>query len=255
MICSICKTKLRKVGNSFQCENGHSFDIAKQGYVNLSRKQKKTGDNKAMVLARTNFLEKNPYDFMRKRVGEIIASYHLGSLLDIGCGQGYYTKTWQAEKKVGIDLSKEAIAYAAKHDRSTLYIVDTIYDLPFEADSFDCVVSVFTPLPIKEIERVLRPNGHLITVSPAREHLYELKQQLYEHVILNKEERENMGDLVLCHDEVITEQKEIDDIWDLFEMTPYRYKSPKDGMDRIAKLKKLNVTFSFLIKIFRKKVL
>ena len=255
MICSICKTKLRKVGNSFQCENGHSFDIAKQGYVNLSRKQKKTGDNKAMVLARTNFLEKNPYDFMRKRVGEIIASYHLGSLLDIGCGQGYYTKTWQAEKKVGIDLSKEAIAYAAKHDRSTLYIVDTIYDLPFEADSFDCVVSVFTPLPIKEIERVLRPNGHLITVSPAREHLYELKQQLYEHVILNKEERENMGDLVLCHDEVITEQKEIDDIWDLFEMTPYRYKSPKDEIKQIEKLKKLNVTFSFLIKIFRKKVL
>lgn len=147
------------------------------------------------------------------------------------------------------------ISGAAKHDRSTLYIVDTIYDLPFEANSFDCVVSVFTPLPIKEIERVLRPNGHLITVSPAREHLYELKQQLYEHVILNKEERENMGNLVLCHDEVITEQKEIDDIWDLFEMTPYRYKSPKDGMDRIAKLKKLNVTFSFLIKIFRKKVL
>ncbi|WP_290137896.1 methyltransferase domain-containing protein [uncultured Dubosiella sp.] len=255
MNCSVCGKKLNKEGKSFCCENGHRFDIAKQGYVNLSRKQKETGDNKAMVQARTNFLEKGYYDFLRKQVAAQIESLHPHSLVDIGCGQGYYTMALAAPEKYGIDLSKEAIVYAAAHDKSTQYIVDTIYDLPFADGSLDGVVSIFTPLPWKEIERVLKPGGFLITVSPAKKHLIELKEQLYEKVYENREEREDVGNLVLVDASVVSDKKRVDDVWDLFEMTPYRYKSPKEGMERVRALKELEVTFSFLMKTFRKKSL
>ena len=69
LICPVCKKKLIKENKTFRCENNHSFDCAKQGYVNLSRKQTKNhGDNALMVKARTDFLEKDYYDFMRQYV-------------------------------------------------------------------------------------------------------------------------------------------------------------------------------------------
>lgn len=90
LICPVCKKKLIKENKTFRCENNHSFDCAKQGYVNLSRKQTKNhGDNALMVKARTDFLEKDYYDFMRQYVKRKAN----GSIcLDAGCGQGYYTK-------------------------------------------------------------------------------------------------------------------------------------------------------------------
>ena len=87
--CPICQEKLEKSDRQFVCPNHHSFDIAKQGYVNLSLKQKKNqGDNKAMVQARTHFLEKDYYAFMRQEVLDLLKKYEIHSLIDLGCGQG-----------------------------------------------------------------------------------------------------------------------------------------------------------------------
>lgn len=253
MNCIFCKRELKREGNSFRCENGHCFDIAKQGYVNMSRKQKDTGDNKEMVRARTNFLEQGLYDFMRQKICSLIRLYHPHVLVDIGCGQGYYTQAFEVPEKYGVDLSKEAILHAAKTDKSTLYIVSTIYDLPFADDSVDMVTSIFTPLPVKEISRILKEDGVLIIVSPAEYHLVELKKQLYDKVYLNEEKREELEGFVLVHDEVITDKRKVDDVWDLFEMTPYRYRSPKEGIEKIRNLDELDITFSFLIQVYRKK--
>ena len=85
--------------------------------------------------------------------------------------------------------------------------------------------------------------------------MIELKEQLYEKVYENKEEREDVENLVLVDASVVSDKKRVDDVWDLFEMTPYRYKSPKEGMERVRALKELEVTFSFLMKTFRKKSL
>lgn len=132
LICPVCKEKLIKENKTFRCVNNHSFDCAKQGYVNLSRKQTKNhGDNALMVKARTDFLEKDYYDFMRQYVKEKVKG---NVYLDAGCGQGYYTKEIGAnfEQSYGIDLSKEAILHASKQDKHTQYIVGSLFDMPFQ---------------------------------------------------------------------------------------------------------------------------
>ena len=252
MICPICREKLILEGRTFRCANNHCFDLAKQGYVNLSRKQKVSGDNKEMVQARTTFLEKDYYDFMRQKVAQILLEKGTKSLLDIGCGQGYYTSCFKVKEKFGIDLSKDAIAYAARHDSSCQYIVGSIYNLPFEDEVMDAVTSIFTPIPEKEVLRVLKKNGIFIVVSPGPKHCWQLKEQLYKDVYENPVANTVMNGFVLLDQFEILDTKCVDDVWSLFEMTPYRFKSPKEGMDRVAGLEMLNVTFDFVISIWGK---
>ena len=252
MICPICRKKLIKVDRSLRCSNNHCFDIAKQGYVNLSRKQKNSGDNKEMVHARTMFLEKNYYDFMRQEIVRLVKEKNPDVLLDIGCGQGYYTKMMQAKEKFGMDLSKEAVAYAAKHDKKSRYIVGSIYEIPFEDECVDVVTSIFTPIPEKEVLRVLQKNGIFIVVGPGPKHCWELKQQLYSNVYENPKAETQMDGFVLLDQFEISQTKCVTNVWSLFEMTPYRFKSPKEGMERIEHLDQLDVTFDFVISVWGK---
>ena len=91
LICPKCKKE-----HCYRCPEGHSFDIARQGYVNLSLKQKKNqGDNRLMVLARSKFLEEEHYDFMRQFVKDKLVDHNIHTLIDGGCGQGYYTKEFK----------------------------------------------------------------------------------------------------------------------------------------------------------------
>ena len=252
MLCPICKEELKKENKSFICKNNHCFDVAKQGYVNLSRKQKSSGDNKEMVQARTEFLENDYYDFMRQEVATIVKKIQPKSYLDIGCGQGYYTKVMEAKDKYGIDLSKEAIAHGARQDKSCQYIVGSIYDLPFQEESIDLITSIFTPIPKEEIQRVLRKDGVVIIVGPGPKHCWELKEQLYKNLYENPKPKTEWEGFHLEMQKEISQKSTVKDVWSLFEMTPYRYKSPKEGMDRIKKLKELEVTFDFVIRVWRK---
>ena len=252
MMCPICKEKLVKEGRSWRCAKNHCFDIAKQGYVNFSRKQKSAGDNKEMVQARTAFLENDYYDFMRKKVAQIVEERQADVLLDIGCGQGYYTSVLPAKEKYGMDLSKEAVSYAARHDRNTQYIVGSIYEIPLQDESVDVVTSIFTPIPQKEVLRVLKKNGIFIVVGPGPKHCWELKQQLYSNVYENPKAETQMDGYVLLDQFEMKQTENVEDVWALFEMTPYRFKSPKEGMEKVERLDHLEVTFDFVISIWGK---
>ena len=251
LICPVCKEKLIKVGKMFKCSHNHSFDCAKQGYVNLSRKQTKNhGDNVLMVKARTQFLEHDYYDFMRK----FVKNKAVGTTyLDAGCGQGYYTKEigQKFESSYGIDLSKEAILHASKQDKHTQYIVGSLFDMPFSNESIDCVTSIFVPLGQDEICRILKKDGIWIVVGPGPKHCLELKNVLYDSVYENP-----MAELVenytCISQNIISEKKMVDDVWDLLEMTPYRYKSSKEALERVKKLERLEVTFEFVVTVYKK---
>ncbi len=255
MRCPICHEPLTHHNKVFVCVNHHSFDQARQGYVNLSRKQKSSGDNAKMVQARSAFLESGPYDFLREEIRQDLSGLHPGVLIDLGCGQGYYTKEFAqtARQSYGIDLSVPAIVHAAGQDKKTQYIVSSIFDLPFEDDSADVAVSIFTPLPEKEVHRVLKPNGTFLVAGPGREHLLELKEQLYEKVRLNDEPPAELEGFTLESRKTIRKKKHIDDVKSLLEMTPYAYKTSKEAMERIENLKEgLDVTFEFVISEWRK---
>ncbi len=258
LICPVCSEKLEQVpgskGRQFSCPNRHSFDRAKSGYLNLSHKQKVSGDNREMVEARTRFLEEGYYDFLRQRIDQMLEELHPHVLIDIGCGQGWYTGSFAryAEECYGADLSKEAILHASKTDKKSQYIVASIYRLPFESSSADVIVSIFTPIPEDEILRVLRPDGLFISASPGTMHHYELKEVLYDKVRLN-DPPHSLNRLLFVSQEEISQKIHVKDVQSLLDMTPYRYRCPKEGLERLGRLSDgLDVTFDFLITTYQK---
>ena len=255
LVCPICKKELKKENNVYCCFNRHSFDIAKQGYVNLSLKQKKNqGDNALMVQARTQFLEKNYYDFIRRRLCELLNENACRFLLDLGCGQGYYTSKFSeiVSNVYGVDLSKSALKYASAHDKKTTYIVDSIFNLPFSDASFDAVTAIFVPISVLEVQRVLQKDGLFIVVGPGPRHCWELKEILYEKPYENPVPSENMEGFTCVKQEKIQQQSWVDDVWSLLEMTPYRYKTSQEGLERVKQLEGLHVTFEFMVSIWKK---
>ena len=103
LLCPICNEKLVKVDRQARCANNHSFDYAKQGYLNLLIKQSVDhGDNKEMVQARTQFLNSGGYAFLKQELVNLTKKYDSHVLCDLGCGEGYYTSGFQAEEKYGL---------------------------------------------------------------------------------------------------------------------------------------------------------
>ena len=118
--CPVCHEPIFKQNDKiYCCKNNHSFDIAKKGYVNflLSHKMnsKLPGDNKLMVDARSEFLGKGYYDIFREKLINLIDEFHPKTILDAGCGEGYYTNEIHKDSRkiFGIDISKTALQKAA----------------------------------------------------------------------------------------------------------------------------------------------
>lgn len=239
----------------YRCRNGHSFDIARQGYVNLNLKQRKdSGDNALMIHARSEFLEKGYYQFLRDRITELLQLHGIQTLLDAGCGQGYYTRAFAqvVDQCYGVDLSKCAIQYAASHDKNGQYFVSSLFSCPFRDGSFDGVTSIFVPEAKDEIHRLLKKDGLWIEVGPGAKHLWHLKEELYEVPYENKVERENKeGFLCILEEEIHCEHR-VHSWWDLLEMTPYRYKTKKESLERIKQIQDREVRFDFVIRVWKK---
>lgn len=255
LICPKCKKELKEEDHCYKCPEGHSFDIARQSYANLSLKQKKNqGDNRLMVLARSKFLEQDYYDFMRQFVKKKLVEYNIKSLIDGGCGQGYYTKAFKqvVDTVYGIDLSKEAIRYAAAHDKRSHYFVAGIFDMPFSDQSADCITSIFTPLPYDEVYRVLKDNGIWIVVGPGPDHCIELKRLMYECPYKNDLPDANMEHFELVSQDLISNKGRVDDVWALLEMTPYRYNSSSSSLNKVKACESLETTFEFVVSVWRK---
>lgn len=255
IICPICKKKLFKVENTYKCENNHSYDIAKQGYVNLSmQKTQDTGDNPDMINARTNFLSKGYYSFLRDKVNELIDAND--TLLDLACGEGYYTSAFKAKEKIGIDLSKQGLKHASKNDLSTTYILSSIFRNPIEDKSMDKIIIIFAPIAKQEIYRILKDDGKFILVKPNVNHLIELKEAIYDNPYLNEIEEIEIDNMIIdSHIEI--ENKSLlsnSDLKNLFMMTPYIHSTSQKDKDKLELVDELEVTFSFIIDVYKKKI-
>ncbi len=250
--CPICKEELFKKDNSFQCHNRHNFDLAKSGYLNFNFSNK-AGDDKELVEARINFLKLNHYSLLKDEL--IKLSCNSQTLLDLACGTGYYTRDLLPTNKYGIDLSKSAIDYAAKNDKTSNYIVCSIFDTPFYDTSFDCVLTIFAPLAYKEIVRLLKPEGIFINITPGINHLYELKEKIYDKPYKNSGEIISVPSLKLIETKTLEYQvklKSYEEIINLFNMTPYKYKTSLEDIKRLENIDQLLVTVSFDITLYQK---
>lgn len=188
LICPLCRTTLQTPAKTWRCENGHAFDVAREGYVNLLPVQHKRslspGDTGESVAARRRFLAAGHYQPLREAVARILSGLSAQSLLDLGCGEGYYTEAMAiaVPQVCGLDIAKPAIQLAARQHKAQLWLVASGSLLPFADASLDVVSSLFSPLPVAEMQRVLKPGGHVLMVTPAPEHLWQVREGLFEQV-------------------------------------------------------------------------
>jgi 23S rRNA (guanine745-N1)-methyltransferase len=171
-------------GGVVRCEQWHSFDVARHGYVNLTPGDARPGrgDTAAMIVARRDFLSKGHYaPIAREVVGisERSADTVSGCLVDLGAGTGHYLAAVldRLNERVGIalDVSKFAARVAAgEHPLIGAVVSDVWGRLPVRSDSAALVLNIFSPRNAAEAHRILRPDGTLVVVTPTPDHMREL---------------------------------------------------------------------------------
>lgn len=270
--CPLCSAPLEREETRWLCPTGHSFDRAAAGYVNLlpaNRKHSKDpGDDKDMVAARAAFLDKGYYQPLRDTLCRAAAEYAVNFpdpvLVDSGCGEGYYTAgLFQAltqEELVpqiaGVDLSRAALRRAAKRLPQGEFAVASAYRLPLANASADVLVNVFSPLAIEEFARVLRPFGLFCYAVPSARHLWEMKQVLYSHPYENPVKREEYSGFIWRAVKEIrytVNLKSGGDITALFSMTPYAWKTPREGAARLKSLDQLDCEIGFDLHLYQRR--
>ncbi|MGU3310830.1 putative RNA methyltransferase [Acinetobacter sp. M5A5_2a] len=264
LMCPVCRQSLDLNEKTWRCELGHSYDVAKQGYVNLHvvqhKHSKNPGDTPESVDARRAFLQGGYYQPLQHAVVALLKQLDVKTVLDIGCGEGYYTSAMQqvAEQCVGVDIAKNAVQRAAKLNNEVTWVVGTGATLPVLDQSMDACTSLFSPIPQVEIARVLKDDGYLIVVTPASEHLYAMREALFEQVNPHTPEKfvEQLQDLFELKQEQIIDAPFVLDqqaLKNLIAMTPYAYKASPERRLQLEQQSQLEVTASFQIYVFQKR--
>ncbi len=258
LVCPVCHSSLRKTEKSYICSNNHTFDIAKEGYVNLLSGKHKAGeligDNRDMAKARRSFLENGYYDFLADTLSQRISTDD--TVLDISCGEGYYTDYLRRKtgaQVMGFDISKEMIKLAAKKYREVTFFVANIARIPLADESIDIAVQICAPFSEKEFARVLKKDGCLYSVVPAKRHLWGLKSLLYENPYENNDDDTEYELLRKISEETVSVKSVVkgnDNIMSLFAMTPYYYKTSEQDAMRLRELSELETELGFVIRKF-----
>lgn len=261
LLCPVCRGALTDDGKTLFCGRGHRFDKAKEGYVNLLTGRgngDRVGDNKEMAKARHAFLESGAYGVLKDALSSMLAERFPqgGILCDAGCGDGYYTSSLPDPFCVyGFDISKNMLRYASKRRKSAVVFAAGVNDIPVPDGAFDAMLSVFAPFCDGEFARVLKEGGLLLSVSAGKRHLWGLKEVLYRSPYPNDEaplttERFHVAEEFHIGDTVtLTGQAQIAS---LLSMTPYAYRTPRDGKERLERLDTLTTELDFLIRIYEK---
>jgi len=264
-ICPICKKSLVLNNKSYRCENNHSFDQAKEGYVNLlpvqHKHSKDPGDNKTMVNARREFLDKGFYQPLADELQNLYQQYGdpKHPVFDAGCGEGFYTQQYVTplNKVYGIDIAKNAVKYAAKKYKDCQFSVGTLSQLPFNEGYFSWVNSIYAPILEQEFTRVLADNGYLVTVTPAKDHLIELKQLIYREAKQHDISKSPIEHLTLIEQKEVNYAMEFtkgEDIVNLLAMTPFAFKTTESLLNDLKAKEHFTCQADFLIRLYKKTV-
>lgn len=265
-ICPICKEQLNREDKAYVCVNNHSFDIAKQGYVNLLPVNKKhsdnPGDSKDMVLARREFLEAGYYDLFTDKLCEMIdllfANSQKISILDCGCGEGYYDGKLQKLKTnyslCGFDISKEAVRFASAKYKGNTYAVGSCFNMPVANDCFDLVLNIFAPMVESEMARVVKKGGYMLYAVPGKNHLMGLKKLLYDETYENERKNTEYDGFEFVDRVSVKGEITLNGAMgvNLFKMTPYYFKTSLDAKDKILKNNGYTTEIHFDFLIYRK---
>lgn len=261
LVCPLDGEPLSQGDRVWSCAGGHSFDMARQGYLHLLPVQNKRslapGDSKPMVAARQRFLNAGYYRPIAGAVSSAVLkdwtdAPPVMSCLDAGCGEGYYLRELAAADSqaalslMGLDISKWATLAAAKQDKRPRWVVGSNASLPIVPGTLDRVLCVFGFPVYGEFARVLKPGGVLVQADAGPDHLRELREIIYPSLKPEKPRRDEapdgfstLGTETLRFSLTLETQ---DAIADLLAMTPHLYRAPADGRKKAACLETLTVT-------------
>ena len=274
--CPVCEQELSLLARSYQCESNHSFDVAKEGYVNLLLANQKNsndpGDNKQMIASRREFFNLGHYDPISEALNAlvmplIVQTENDFTLLDVGCGEGFFL--WKLRQSLegkctqstinfyGTDISKWAIKSASKRDKNSHFSVASLYHLPIEDESVDCLTRIFAPKSYAEFARVLKPEGLFISVVPGAEHLMGLKEILYDNPTRHSEDHDTdieqyftLREQVRAKYRILIEGNE--NIFNLIKMTPYYWTMSAEASETFTSLDKIELGVDCLLNVYEK---
>ena len=188
--CPICQENLTLVEGSLKCNNRHSFDLAKFGYVNLAPQIKQSANyDKENFQNRQQILEAGFYQAILDAISDLLASSeNTETILDIGCGEGFYSRKLQENHPdktfYAFDISKDSVQIAAKSEPNWAvnWFVGDLARLPIKDASMDILLDIFSPANYGEFRRVLSKDGILIKVIPTKNHLKEIRQKVQDQL-------------------------------------------------------------------------
>ncbi|KNC11622.1 23S rRNA methyltransferase [Pantoea sp. RIT-PI-b] len=265
LICPLCQQPLLQQANSFRCDAGHQFDQAKEGYVNLLPVQHKgsrePGDSAEMLQARRAFLDAGHYQPLRAAVAGILTQHlseQAAQVLDIGCGEGYYTaamaEALPQAQLWGLDVAKAAIRMASRRYREVKFCVASSQRLPFADATLNGIVRIYAPCNEDELRRVIKPGGLLITVTPGPQHLQQFKALIYREVQLHAAEEKmypgfkQVDQLNLHYAMTLSGTAAVS----LLQMTPFAWRAREEVWQNLAASSAFNCDADFTLTLWQR---
>ncbi|PHP52082.1 methyltransferase domain-containing protein [Actinomyces ruminis] len=209
-----------------------------------------------MIAARARVFDAAAYAPMRDVLRHVVATTSPSSVLDLGCGEGYYTRSLcdlsKPPLRIGIDLSKKGISRAARLDPGGMYLVGNCFQPPLADDSIDTIISVFSPVPEAAIARVSRRGAYLVVAGPGPDHLIEIRKSIYREV------RKQTGTTPAVPDSwQLVHEDEVHSLVegnvatvgaDIVRMSPYIWSSQSDrALDAVCRLTSITLSFRFSV--------
>jgi 23S rRNA (guanine745-N1)-methyltransferase len=273
--CPVCAEPLPQEDGVFRCANGHSFDIAREGYANLllaqHRHSRDPGYSKEMIAGRRGFFDAGYYEPLADAVADAIVSrlpearHRL--VVDAGCGEGYYLRRLRSRLEArdeayptllcGMDISKHAIRVAARRDPQGLYAVAGTYHMPLLPSSADVLLTHFSPVSAPDFRRVVPVGGWVLVGGPGEDHLFGLKELVYDRPARHSPHAELADEpgfeLVTTHR--ITYDLALrgpGQVANLLLMTPYYWSVDQTVRDKVAQLDALDTQVDVVLHAYRR---
>ncbi|GGH82732.1 23S rRNA (guanine745-N1)-methyltransferase [Pullulanibacillus pueri] len=250
--CPLCNSPLM-VSNlkSLVCLNKHTFDFAKQGYVNMMTRSTNSHYDKNLFEARNQIIiESNLYVLLHEKISEVINENMNPSndeiiILDAGCGEGSHLQRILDDCKnktfsgVGLDISKEGIRKAASHYKKSIWLVGDLANSPLADQSCQVILNILSPANYKDFKRILVPDGLIVKVVPRSNYLKELREALFDDT--DKKDYKNDETVSLFKQNFhlanifnLSYARELNqtELTNLVQMSPLAWNSKKDDIDQ-----------------------
>lgn len=188
--CPVCHGKMEVTDQYVvTCENHHTFDVAKQGYVNFMTHAATSMYGKELFEARKEIIDSGLYMLLHLQIVELLQKFRKDiKVLDTGCGEGshlakvkqqFEETTGQKMIAAGIDIAKEGIITAGRNFGGIIWCVGDLAKSPFQESSFDVILNILSPANYKEFKRLLSPNGYVVKVVPQSGYLQQLRELFF----------------------------------------------------------------------------